>query len=145
MADGYLLLLPPIVALVIPWATRLHVAWLAVHAALALAYTAFVPGSSDEFLGLLIVATAASQAGHVANMRARVVGFNQTERIRALNRQAKRDHERLDRLNAALGVAANTDDLTALGNRLALTTGLGVVRSRIERHGERYGLLILDL
>ena len=115
------------------------------HAALALAYTASARGSSDEFLGLLIVATIASQAGHVANMRARVLGFNQTERIRALNRQARRDEERLDRLNAALGLAATTDELTALGNRLALSSGLSVVRSRIERHGERYGLLILDL
>ena len=119
--------------------------WLGVHTALALAYTAVEPGSSDQFLGLLILSTVASQTGHIANQRARVLTFNQTERIRALNRQARRDHERLDLLNAALGVAANTDELTALGNRLALTTALGVVRSRIERHGERYGLLILDV
>jgi diguanylate cyclase (GGDEF)-like protein len=145
IADGYLLLLPTIVALVIPWATPIHVTWLAVHGALAVAYTVIAPRASDEFLELLIVAIVVSQAGHVANLRARVHGFVQTERIRALNRQANRDQARLDRLNIALGKAANTDELTALGNRLALSTGLKVVRSRIERQGDRYGLLILDL
>ena len=58
---------------------------------------------------------------------------------------AKRDGARLDRLNAALDKAANTDELTGLGNRLALVSALGVVRSRIERHGDIYAVLILDL
>ncbi len=145
VAGGYMLLLPPLVALVIPWETRIHIAWLGIHSALALGYVATASGSGGEFILLLIVAAVASQAGHVASLRAQVTSFNQAERIRALNRQAKRDRARLDRLNEALGALAHTDELTVLGNRLALAAGLRVVRSRIERYGECYGLLILDI
>ena len=99
----------------------------------------------NQLLGLLIVAIAASLFGHVANLRARVLSFSQIELIRGLNRQARRDHERVDRLNAALERAAGTDTLTGLGSRLALKSGLALTRSRIERHGERYCLAILDL
>ncbi len=151
VAVGYLLLLPVVVSLVIPWATRIHVTWLGVHAALALGYTLFAPissipdGARDQLLGLLIVAIAISQSGHVTGLRGRVSNFSQIQQIRALNRQARRDQARLDSLNGVLESMAATDALTGLGNRLALEVGLRVARSRIERRGELYGLLILDL
>jgi diguanylate cyclase (GGDEF)-like protein len=151
VAAGYVLLLPIIVSLVVPWVTKIQLTWLGLHVAMVLGFVVFTPeasvpaGAKNELIGLLIVAIAVSQFGHVANLRARVLGFTQIERIRALNRQARRDQARLDRLNTALARTARTDALTGLGNRVALDDGLNVVRSRIERQGERYGLLILDL
>ncbi|MGZ8515068.1 MAG: diguanylate cyclase, partial [Candidatus Limnocylindrales bacterium] len=151
VAVGYLLLLPVVVSLVIPWATRIHVTWLGLHAAVVLGYTLFAPtasipdGARDQLLGLLIVAIAVSQSGHVTGVRGRVSSFTQIQQIRALNRQARRDQARLDSLNAVLETTAATDMLTGLGNRLALDAGLRLARSRIQRQRESYGLLILDL
>ncbi len=147
---GYLLLLPTFVALVLPWSTRSHVAWLALHATATIGYIlvasgGILPGGRDEMLTLLLLATAVSQFGHVSALRARIISFVQIERIRALNRQARRDARRLDRLNAILDLTARTDELTGLKNRLSLRRDLRAVRGRIKRHAESYGLLVLDL
>ena len=151
VAVGYLLLLPVVVSLLIPWATRIHVTWLGLHAAVVLGYTVFAPtasipdGARDQLLGLLIVAIAVSHSGHVTGVRGRVSNYTQIQQIKALNRQARRDQTRLDSLNAVLESTAATDILTGLGNRLALDAGLRLARSRIERQHEYYGLLIFDL
>jgi diguanylate cyclase (GGDEF)-like protein len=151
LAAGYFLLLPMVVALVIPWSTAYHVAWLGLHAGLVIAWAGSVARSSsigaDRFalLALIVVATAVSYLGHVASLHARVNSFSQIQRISALNRQARRDRVRLDRLNQLLERSAVTDELTGLKNRAALTADLRMVRSRIERLSERYGLLMLDL
>jgi hypothetical protein len=151
VAVGYLLLLPVVVSLFIPWSTRIHATWLGFHGALVLGYTLFAPtisipqGARDQLLGLLVVAMAVSQFGHVIGLRGRVSNFSQIQQIRALNRQARRDQARLDSLNEVLATTAATDALTGLGNRFALQAALGASRSRIERQGELYGLLILDL
>lgn len=148
---GYLLLLPMVVALVVPWATRIHVTWLGLHASLALVGTLLAPPGSllvtngVEGMALLMLATIVSQFGHVANLRARAIGFMQIQRISALNREAHRNHQRLDRLNRLLAESATTDELTGLRNRLGLASDLRILRSRIDRQGERYGVLMLDL
>jgi diguanylate cyclase (GGDEF)-like protein len=148
---GYLLLLPMVVALVLPWATRIHIAWLSLHAGLTLVATLFAPPASllvtnsFEGLSLLLLTTVVSQFGHVSTLRARVNSFLQIQRITALNRLGQRDHLRLDRLNQLLAQSATTDELTGLRNRLGLASDLGVVRSRIERQGDRYEILMLDL
>lgn len=148
---GYLLLLPMVVALLVPWSTRIHVTWLGLHAGLALAGTLLAPPGSllvtngVEGLALLALATIVSQFGHVANRRARARSFMQIQRISALNRQARRDQLRLDRLNKLLAQSAATDELTGLRNRLGLASDLQVIRSRIDRQGEQYGVLMLDL
>jgi diguanylate cyclase (GGDEF)-like protein len=150
-AAGYLLLLPALAALLIPWSTRIHLRWLGVHAFLVLGFAALTPETvvpwpaKGELVGLLFVATVVSQAGQIANLRERVAGFLLVERIRALYRQARRDRLRLDRVNAILDEAAKTDGPTGLRNRLGLKLDLLAIRSRIERQGELYGLLMLDL
>lgn len=136
VAAGYLLLLPTVVALVIPWPTRIHVTWLLVHATLVIGYAFFARdaallGGGTALIGLLAVATTVSQFGHMSSLRSAVLGYLHVERIRALNRR--------------LETSARTDELTGLKNRMGLKIDLGIVRSRIERHGERYGLLMLDL
>ena len=151
VASGYMLLMPMIVAAVMPWATRYHFGWLGLHVMCALAYAAMVP---DGLLGgsgrwdasaLFLVATTVSVFGHINRLQGRVLSFIQIQQIRAFNRQARRDQERLDRLNRILEHAARTDDLTGLGNRLSLKMSLANLRARIARHGERLGLLMIDL
>ncbi len=148
---GYLVLLPMVVALVLPWATWIHVTWLGTHVGLALLATLLAPRGSlletnpFEGLALLALATVVSQFGHLANLRARVASYIQIHRISSLNRQARRDQLRLDRLNQLLAQSATTDELTGLRNRLGLAYDLRTVRSRIDRQSERYGVLMLDL
>ena len=151
VAVGYLLLLPVVVSLVIPWATRIHVTWLGLHGAAVLGYILFaatvsIPdGARDQLLALFAVAIAISQSGHVTGVRGQVSSFTQIQEIKALNREARRHQVRLDSLNAALATTAATDMLTGLGNRLALDAGLRLARTRIQRQQDHYGLLILDL
>jgi diguanylate cyclase (GGDEF)-like protein len=147
---GYLLLLPTIVALVIPWATRTHVAWLGLHAVFALTYAAVAPpaafgGASADRITLLAVALGTSLLGHLAGLRGRVVAFVQIERIRALNRRAMRDAATLDRLNTVLAQTARTDPLTDLRNRRHLEEDLVAIRANVTREGQRWGVLLLDL
>ena len=148
---GYLLLLPTIVALVVPWTTRVHVTWLAVHIVAAGGYLALAPSSSAsgertaELPILLLVATVLSVQGHMEGLLARVDSFAQIEQIRGLNRAARRNEVRLDSLNLVLEESARTDELTGLGNRMSLRYDLAAVRSRIARYGDRYALLMIDL
>ena len=147
---GYLLLLPIVVALVIPWATLIHTLWLVVHAAFAIAFGALVApatlgGAPGDRITLLVVAFLASQSGHVAGLRARATRFVQIERIRGLNRQARRDRAGLDRLNLVLTETARTDELTGLKNRRSLAEALVAIRAAVKRYGDRYGILMLDL
>ena len=151
LAAGYVLVLPPFVALMIPWSTRVHVAWLAVHAAFTLMVILMVPRADPSpsgpktVLALLLVSSAVSLLGHFSNLRARIESFRQVEQIRAMHRESRRGRVRLERLNALLERAATTDQLTGLGNRVALQAQLAAVRSAMERHGDRYVVLMLDL
>jgi diguanylate cyclase (GGDEF)-like protein len=151
VATGYLLLLPAIVALVMLWATKVHVRWLAVHGIVIVCFALFAPAASligtsrGDVVTLMVVAITVSMFGHVVGLRARVLAFVQIERISALNRQARRDEARLDRLNKILEKTARTDDLTGLKNRLSLRMDLVVIRARMARYDERYGILMLDL
>jgi diguanylate cyclase (GGDEF)-like protein len=151
LCAGYVLLLPPTVAVLIPWSTTLHVTWLVTHALAALLMCDLVPPAVSAFdgpqtlLALLVVASAASVLGHLANLRARVASFVLIEQIRAMNRHARRDEATLRQLNMRLALAAWSDPLTGLGNRGALQRDLVAIRSRIERFGDRYVLLLADI
>jgi diguanylate cyclase (GGDEF)-like protein len=150
----FLLLLPTILTLLMPWATKIQVEWLALHAAVTLGFIALAPAAAlpgsriDSFLelsGFVILSSAVSALGHVTFLQARVLSFEQIARIRGLNRRAGRDRAALDRLNAMLTQETQTDELTGLKNRLSLKQDLVTIRSRITRRGERYALLMLDL
>ena len=145
---GYLLLLPTVVALVIPWSTRVHGSWLLMHVSLTVTYLMLAEATSGQLrpeLALLAVSSGVSMYGHFAAHHARVVSFENANRINALNRQAGRDHVRLAALNTVLDQASRTDALTGLKNRLALKSDLLVLRSRIKRHAEHFVLLLADL
>ena len=124
---------------------------LSLHVVCALTYAAMVPdgllggGGRWDAFALFMVAMMVSVFGHTDRLHGRVLSFIQIQQIRAFNRQARRDQERLDRLNRILEHAARTDDLTGLGNRLSLKMNLANLRARIDRHGEKLGLLMIDL
>ena len=151
MVAGYMLLMPLVVALLIPWNTRIHVAWLVVHGVLVGLMATFEPvaasalGGPKSLIGVLLLASAISVVGHLSNLRGRVASFALIEQVRSMNRTARRDDVRLRRLNGLLEDMAHTDELTGLGNRAALRDRLEAIRSRIDRHGTRFALLMLDL
>ena len=151
VAIGYLLLLPVVVAAVMPWETKAHLGWLAFHASVALAFAAMAPdglfggGGRPDIVALFAIAITVSVFEHLNRLQAQVLGFLQLEQIRAFNRRARRDQDRLDRLNRILERTTRTDDLTGLRNRLSLKLDLGVLRSRMARRGELLVLLMIDL
>ena len=146
---GYVLLLPAAVALVIPWSTRAHGRWLVLHMALSVAYVLIARASAPlevrTELALLVVSTALSLYGHFAGNHARVTSFLSIQRINSLERQTRGDQTRLAGLNAILNRTARTDLLTGLKNRVSLGPDMAAVRSRVERHRERFVLLMADL
>ena len=146
---GYLLLLPTIVVLVVPFSTRVHAGWLAGHIAFSVAYVVIaMAGGTFQMLNelaLLAVSAALSVHGHFAALHAQIDSYLQIQRINALNRVSGRNQARLTRLNVILGETARTDELTGLMNRLSLRLDLGVLRARIARHGQRHALLLADV
>ncbi len=150
IAAGYLLLLPAVVALMVPWATRIHTGWLLWHLVACVGYAALapaasLPGTRGDLMTLLIVATVVSQFGHVGLLRARVLSYLQISNAQAIKRQAQRDEVRLQRITDSVETTARTDELTGLGNRLSLRLALVAARSRIARHRERFAILMMDL
>jgi diguanylate cyclase (GGDEF)-like protein len=151
LCAGYVLLLPPVAALLVPWSFRLHFVWLATHGAAAVLMAWLAPSAAAAFDGprtlltLLVVASAASGLGYLMNLRARVTSFALIEQVRSMNRAARRTESTLRQLNARLEHTAWTDGLTGFGNRHALQGQLAAIRGRIGRTGCRYALLMLDL
>jgi diguanylate cyclase (GGDEF)-like protein len=148
---GYLLVLPGLVALMLPWRTVTHLRWLLAYAAVAAGYMAFDwTGSFNaeergDLVVVLLVALGASLAGHVMLARSQIRGFVQLESIRHLRRQSDTDRTALEVAHHALELTARTDPLTGAGNRRRLDEDLRAVRAHISRSGFVYGLLEIDL
>ncbi len=148
---GYLLLLPSLIALVLPWRTVVHLRWLLGFSVVASAYLVVGPGgrfSAAERgdLGVvLIVSIGASLLGHLLLQRGQIGSFAQMERIKALRRRREADHRELERVHRELERTARIDPLTGAGNRRRLHEDLLAVRSNIDRSGATYGLMEIDL
>jgi diguanylate cyclase (GGDEF)-like protein len=151
LAAGYALVLPPFVALLIPWRTSIHVAWLGAHAVAVAALAFVVPvdaqaaGGPKILIGLLIVSSAVGLLGHLSMLRARVESFLHVQHIASMNREMRRRDASLTALNELLEQSAVTDALTGIGNRIGLHRHLEVARSRVNRSGERFAVLMFDL
>lgn len=151
LSAGYALVLPPFVALLIPWRTRVHLLWLGAHAAaigclsVVIAGDPQAAGGPKVLIGLLIVSSAVSMLGHFANLRARVESFLHVQHIASMNRDMRRRDTSLTALNELLEQSAVTDALTGIGNRAGLHRHLAVARSRVDRSGERFAVLMFDL
>jgi diguanylate cyclase (GGDEF)-like protein len=148
---GYLLVIPGLVALVLPWRTRTHVLWLAAYTAVAVAFFMLDPNGTfaaserSDLVVVLMVALGASLAGHVLLQRSQIRSFAQLESIRGLQRRAADDMVELERVHHALELTARTDPLTGAGNRRRLEEDLRAVRAHINRSNFTYGLVEIDL
>lgn len=66
-------------------------------------------------------------------------------RLTGLHRQLAAQRAELERLNVRLAEQARTDPLTNLGNRLRMREDLEVLRTRIDRYGQTYCAVLLDV
>ena len=148
---GYLLLLPSVIALVLPWRTIVHVRWLLAFTLVASTYLMVGPGARfsaaerGDLVIVLIVSIGVSLIGHGLLQHGQIRSFAQLERIQALRRRAAADHRELERVHRELERTARIDPLTGAGNRRRLHEDLLVVRSNIDRSGASYGLMEIDL
>lgn len=154
LAIAYLMFLPTLVALVIPWRTYTEVRWLAVYGSATVAFLTFVPVGPGVPLALidrsdlivaLVVTLAASFTGHVLLFRQQIRTFSQLQAIARLHRGENSQRIELERVYHSLEVTARTDELTRVGNRLRLDEDLVTVRARVGRTARPFGLLEADL
>jgi hypothetical protein len=148
---GYLILIPVLVTLIVPWSTTVHVRWLAGSAILAMGFLVVAPAgalSADERGDLIVVnlvALAASLAGHALLQLAAIRNHSQMRKITQLRRRADADMQELARVHVRLEETARTDPLTGARNRLRFAEDLRTVRARMNRLGETLGLIAFDL
>ena len=148
---GYLLLIPGLVALIVPWRTFTHIRWLAGYAAITFGYLALGPSaaltSSDrgDLVVVAIVAVVTSLAGHVLLQRAQIRNHTQLQKIEALHRRADADMAELARVHHELEETSRQDPLTGAGNRIRLREDLRTARARMARLNHSHGLVVLDL
>jgi diguanylate cyclase (GGDEF)-like protein len=148
---GYLILIPVVVTLILPWSTTVHVRWLAGWAAIAIGFLVVGPSSGidPEARGDLIivdlVALWASLAGHALLQLAAIRNHVQVRKITQLRRRADANMQELARVHRRLEDTASTDALTGARNRLRLADDLRIIRARMSRLGDSHGLIAFDL
>ncbi len=148
---AYLVLLPSLVALVLPWSTVQHLRWMFAFTVTAMAFLVVMPesylvaGHRADIATVLVVALGASLVGHLLLQRAQIRSFTQVKEIRALHRQADKAMAELERTHRALEATSRIDPLTGAGNRRRLDEDLRAVRAHIVRSGMVYGVLEVDL
>lgn len=148
---GYLLLIPGLVALIVPWGTRAHVRWLAGYAVISYGYLAFGPSpvlTADDRSDLIVVgviAVVTSLAGHVLLQRAQIRNHSQFQKIQALHRRADADMAELARVHHELEETSRLDPLTGAGNRIRLREDLRSARARMDRLHHSHALVAIDL
>ncbi len=146
-----LALLPPSVALFLPWGRTSQVAWLLAGGAALAVFTMSPAGTgvpTSDWAGawlILVIAGLASLGGQAGAEHARRAGFlRQVQLIRSSVDGRAREGE-LQRLSTALAQAARTDPLTGLGNRLRLNDELVAMAARSMRYGHGCAVVLLDL
>lgn len=151
LSVAYLMILPTIVALVIPWRTWTEIRWLLGYATAGAIFLALVPTEeltaidrADLVVGL-VTSLLASFTGHVLLLRFHIRTFTQMQAIGVLHRHENSQRQELERLYRTLGVTARTDELTRVGNRLKFDEDLDAVRAGILRTGRPIGFLEIDL
>jgi diguanylate cyclase (GGDEF)-like protein len=152
LAIAYLMFIPPLVALLIPWRSWTEARWLVVYAtACTIFFSVVVPlgalaqDDRQDLVFALSVSLVAALTGHVLNFRQHVRRFAQVEAIARLQRRESRQQSELQRVYRSLEISSRTDELTGCGNRLKLDEDLRTIRGRLDRTGARFGLLEVDI
>jgi len=158
---GYLLILPGLVALLIPWRMRTHLAWLVAYVVTAVGYLTLVrdgvlmPQIRGELATVLAVACGASLAGRELLHRAQLRDFAQMERIHALRRQGDAYVAQLTHTHGALRTLEATahqfeqralhDELTGLPNRALFWEQLSHRLALAGRGRTGFAVLFVDI
>ena len=152
LAIAYLVFIPPLVALVMPWRSWTEIRWLGVYGAAGITFFANVTPDSglsivdrQDLIFALLVTICAALTGHILLFRRHVRAFVQVQALGRLQRRETKQRSELQRVYRSLEVTARTDELTGTGNRLKLHEDLKAARSRLARTGNRFGLLEIDL
>ena len=145
------MLLPSLVALVLPWSTVEHLRWMFAFAVTAMAFLVVMPesvsrgGHRADIATVLVVGAGGQPGRSLLLQRAQIRSFAQVKEIRALHRQADKAMAELERTHRALEATSRIDPLTGAGNRRRLDEDLRAVRAHIVRSGMVYGVLEVDL
>jgi diguanylate cyclase (GGDEF)-like protein len=146
-----LVVIPPAVALILPWSVTSHAGWLLAGASVLAAFTVSAAGAAvpaadwaDAWV-IFVISGFASLVGcaRASSLRRRSFGHQMQARsahVRAFARQAE-----LERLNGELARGMRTDPLTGLGNRLRLDEELATATARSSRYGNDCAVALLDL
>jgi diguanylate cyclase (GGDEF)-like protein len=152
LAVGYLLFIPPVVALVLPWRSQAEARWLGFYGISTIVFFATVApdgwlAATDrrDLIFVLLMSLAAALTGHVLVFRRQVRSFAQVQALGRLQCRETRQRSELQRVHRSLEVTARTDELTGTGNRMKLDEDLRAARGRLARTGGRFGLLEIDL
>jgi diguanylate cyclase (GGDEF)-like protein len=146
-----LAVLPPAVALFLPWSVRVHAAWLLVFAAALVAISVSTLGaavSASEWIGVwlaFVISALTSLVGcaSTSRLRRRAFGLQMLAR-RAYAKTVARETE-LECLNGELAQATRTDPMTGLGNRLRMSAEITAATARATRYGNECTIVMLDL
>ncbi len=148
---GYLILIPVVVTLILPWSTRTHLRWLAAWAAVAFGFLVAAPAAGltpeerSDLVVVDLVALGASLAGHALLQVAAIRNHSQVRKITQLRRRADANMQELARVHRRLEETARTDPLTGARNRIRLAEDLRTVRARMSRLRDSHALIAFDL
>jgi diguanylate cyclase (GGDEF)-like protein len=147
---GYLLLLPVLVTLILPWSTKTHLRWLLAYSAIAFTFllntsTNLEPEERADLVIVQLIAIAASVAGHLLLQVANLRTFSAVRRAERLRRRADAARIELAEVHRVLQETARTDALTGARNRVRLAEDLRTARGRLGRAGQPIALVALDL
>jgi diguanylate cyclase (GGDEF)-like protein len=148
---GYLILIPVLATLILPWSTTTHVRWLGGSAVLAIGFlvlapsAGLVPEARADLIIVNLVALGASLAGHALLQLAAIRSHSHVRKITQLRRRADANMQELARVHHRLEETARTDPLTGARNRVRLAEDLRTVRARMSRLGDAHALIAFDL
>ena len=140
------------VALFFPWSELTHRLWLSACAVLAgvFALSPVAPAAlgfehrRDVFVGIAFAIAVSAMAQPVIE-RSRRRAFSQEQRLRAVVRTRRQQESVLERLVRELAETARNDALTGVGNRLRFDEDLATARARLQRYGQGFALILIDV
>jgi diguanylate cyclase (GGDEF)-like protein len=146
-----LVVLPPAIALFLPWSVAYQAGWLLAGASALAAFTVAGAGAvvpATDWVGawlILAIAGLASLVGCVGASSLRRRSFGHQMQARRAHARTVASETELKRLNGELARGMRTDPLTGLGNRLRLDEELATATARSSRYGTDWAIALLDL
>jgi len=145
-----LAMLPPMMVMFLPWGVRVHGLWLLAAAALLASATGLLSTAlpAPEWISVWVASATSglvSLVGCVLTSRLRRSVFALQMHARRANAKTVAREAELECLNGELALAARTDPLTGLGNRLRMDAELTAAAARSTRYGNDCTIVMFDL